>query len=155
MFLPKQHNAMYSTIICYPPPNTHTHHRLEFAPMYGYQWTGNSIVLNAFPQTNALGNCNNLVIHSSHHSPLHTYHAHTTLLPLPPPPPPHTHTHTNTFTQVPTCTTAFNGSITLTPGLDANLSAPSWADHLYDTYLQQDPYFVPGTQYWRWLPVST
>lgn len=60
----------------------------------------------------------------------------------------------HTRTQTPTCTTAFNGSLSISPGAEADLDAPYWSTHLFDAYTNLDPVSRPATTLWMWPSVS-
>lgn len=50
----------------------------------------------------------------------------------------------------PTCTTAYNSTITLSPAIQVDISSGVWSDALYDAYTQVDPLKLPSGTYWRW-----
>ena len=60
----------------------------------------------------------------------------------------------NLLPQTPSCTTAFNSTIILISGRNADLFSPVWTDNLHDAYQEWDPAFVPGAPIYRWPSVS-
>ena len=50
----------------------------------------------------------------------------------------------------PTCTTAFNSTISLAPSIEVDIETGIWTDVLYDAYTHVDPMKLPSGTIWRW-----
>ena len=91
--------------------NARYNYRLNFAPIDGYIWMGDFVVLQQFPFFNHKGDCANLV---------------------------------------PTCTTAFNSTLTILPSAVASLSGELWSETLYDEMAMKDKLRFPSLIAKRW-----
>ena len=97
-------------------------------------WILNTLSQSGFPQANERGECATAVSTSCH----------TVLCVV----------LCVLYWQVPTCTTAFNSTIIIISGVDADMDSEVWSQHLHDAYQAVDPTSVGGATIFRWSSVS-